>query len=163
MKGDRVQVYARLYQAGYEPFAEEEVGGVYTSTTDGTQARMMLKVVAGKPGLYLGEFIAPAAGQYQFHVESSPETRQDFTVREASLEKSETAMNANLMKDLATLTNGRFFREENLRKLSETIGADRAEVRSRMEVALGTSPLYFILIMLVVTIEWVVRKFSYLK
>jgi hypothetical protein len=96
-------------------------------------------------------------------VESSPETRQDFTVREASLEMAETAMNANLMKDLATLTNGRFFREENLHELPETIGADRAEVRSRMEVALGTSPLYFILIMFVVTIEWVVRKFSYLK
>jgi hypothetical protein len=163
MTGDRVRVFARLYQAGYEPFAEEEVGGVYTSATDGIQGRMMLKVVPGKPGLYLGEFIAPAAGQYQFQVESSPETRQDFTVREASLEMAETAMNANLMKDLATLTNGRFFREENLHELPETIGADRAEVRSRMEVALGTSPLYFILIMFVVTIEWVVRKFSYLK
>ena len=132
-------------------------------TTDGTQARMMLKVVAGKPGLFLGEFIAPAAGQYQYHVESSPEMKHDFTVTEESLEMAETAMNANLMKDLATLTSGRFFREENLHKLPEAIGAARAEVRSRMEVALGTSPLYFILIMLVVTIEWVVRKFSYLK
>jgi len=163
MTGDRVRVFARLYQAGYEPLAEEEVGGVYTSATDGTQGRMMLKVAAGKPGLYLGEFYAPAAGQYQFHVESSPEARQDFTVREASLEMAETAMNANLMKDLATLTSGQFFREENLHELPKRIGADRAEVRSRMEVALGTSPLYFILIMFVVTIEWVVRKFSYLK
>ena len=163
MTGERVRVYARLYQAGYEPFAENEVGGVYTSATDGTQDRIMLKVVAGKPGLYLGEFIAPAADQYQFHIESSPETRQDFTVIETSLEMAETAMNANLMKDLATLTSGQLFREENLHKLPERIGADRAEVRSRMEVALGTSPLYFILLMLVVTIEWVVRKFSYLK
>ena len=56
-----------------------------------------------------------------------------------------------------------FFREEDLHKLPKAIKAERAEVRSRMEVALGTSPLYFILIMLVVTIEWVVRKFSYLK
>jgi len=163
MTGERVRVYARLYQAGYKPFAENEVGGVYTSATDGTQDRIMLKVVAGKPGLYLGEFIAPAADQYQFHVESSPETRQDFTVTEASLEMAETAMNENLMKNLATLTSGQFFREENLHKLPERIGADRAEVRSRMEVALGTSPLYFILLMLVVTIEWVARKFSYLK
>ena len=93
----------------------------------------------------------------------SSETKHDFTVTEASLEMAETAMNAKLMKDLATLTNGKFFREEDLHKLPEAIKAERAEVRSRMEVALGTSPLYFILIMLVVTIEWVVRKFSYLK
>ena len=171
--GDRVRVYARLYQTGYEPLGEGkddfEVRGVYTLTTDDTQTEVMLKAAAGKPGLFLGEFTAPAAGPYQFYVESSPEspesseTKHDFTVTEASLEMAETAMNAKLMKDLATLTNGKFFREEDLHKLPEAIKAERAEVRSRMEVALGTSPLYFILIMLVVTIEWVVRKFSYLK
>ena len=158
-----MRVFARLYQAGYEPFAEEEVGGVYTSATDGTQDRMMLKVVAGKPGLYLGEFIAPAAGQYQFHVESSPETKHDFTVTEASLEMAETAMNANLMENLATLTKGRFFREEDLHELPGAIKAERVGVQSRMEVELWSTPLYFILILLVVTVEWVVRKFSYLK
>ena len=162
MTGDRVRAYARLYQEGYEPFDEEEVSGVYTSA-DGRQSEVMLKVVVGQPGLFFGEFIAPAAGQYQFHLEPSPETKRDFTVVEASLEMAETAMNANLMENLATLTKGRFFREEDLHELPGAIKAERVGVQSRMEVELWSTPLYFILILLVVTVEWVVRKFSYLK
>jgi len=162
MTGDRVRAYARLYQEGYEPFDEEEVSGVYTSA-DGRQSEVMLKVVVGQPGLFFGEFIAPAAGQYQFHLEPSPETKRDFTVVEASLEMAETAMNANLMENLSTLTKGRFFREEDLHELPGAIKAERVGVQSRMEVELWSTPLYFILILLVVTVEWVVRKFSYLK
>ncbi len=162
MTGDRIRAYARLYQEGYEPFDDEEVSGVYSST-DGSQSEVMLKVVEGQPGLFFGEFIAPAAGQYQFHLEPSPETKRDFTVAEASLEMAETAMNANLMEDLATMTKGRFFREEDLHELAGAIKADRVGVQSRMEVELWATPLYFILILLMVTVEWVVRKFSYLK
>ena len=162
MTGDRIRAYARLYQEGYEPFDEEEVSGVYTSI-DGRQSEVMLKVVEGQPGLFFGEFIAPAAGQYQFHLAPSPETKRDFTVAEASLEMAETAMNANLMENLATLTKGRFFREEDLHELPGAIKAERVGVQSRMEVELWSTPLYFILILLVVTVEWVVRKFSYLK
>ena len=160
--GDRIRAYARLYQEGYEPFDEEEVSGVYTSA-DGRQSEVMLKVVEGQPGLFFGEFIAPAAGQYQFHLQPSPETKRDFTVAEASLEMAETAMNANLMENLATLTKGRFFREEDLHELPGAIKAERVGVQSRMELELWSTPLYFILILLVVTVEWVVRKFSYLK
>ena len=162
MTGDRIRAYARLYQEGYEPFDDGEVSGVYSST-DGSQSEVMLKVVEGQPGLFFGEFIAPAAGQYQFHLEPSPETKRDFTVAEASLEMAETAMNANLMEDLATMTKGRFFREEDLHELAGAIKADRVGVQSRMEVELWATPLYFILILLMVTVEWVVRKFSYLK
>jgi len=162
MTGDRIRAYARLYQEGYEPFDDEEVSGVYSST-DGSQSEVMLKVVEGQPGLFFGEFIAPAAGQYQFHLEPSPETKRDFTVTEASLEMAETAMNVNLMEDLATMTKGRFFREEDLHELAGAIKADRVGVQSRMEVELWATPLYFILILLMVTVEWVVRKFSYLK
>ena len=58
---------------------------------------------------------------------------------------------------------GRFFREENLHELAESISVKKVTVDSRREVELWATPLYFILIMLVVTIEWVVRKFSHLK
>jgi len=163
MTGDRVRAYARLYQEGYEPLGDKQVRGVYASSVDGQQFEVMLKVVEGQPGLFFGEFIAPAAGQYQFHMEPSPESKSDFTVVEASLEMAETAMNAKLMEDLATLTKGRFFREEDLYELTGAIKTERVGVQSRMEVELWATPLYFILILLVVTVEWVVRKFSYLK
>ena len=162
LSGDRVRAYARLYQEGYEPWDEEQVRGVY-ATSDGTQSEVMLKAVVGKPGLYFGEFIAPAAGQYQFYVAPAPETKRDFTVVETTLEMAETAMNVGLMEDLATQTGGKFFREEGLYELANSIDAKKVTVPSRMEIELWATPLYFLLIMIVVTIEWILRKFSYLK
>jgi hypothetical protein len=113
--------------------------------------------------LFFGEFVAPAAGQYQFHLQEAPDQKRDFTVAENSLEMAETAMNAKLMQDVATLTHGRFFREEDLHQLVETIAAKPATVESRLELELWATPLYFLLILFVVTVEWVLRKWSYLK
>ncbi len=162
LAGERVRAYARLYQEGYEPWDEEQVRGVYT-TGDGSLSEVMLKAVVGKPGLYFGEFVAPSAGQYQFYVAPAPETKRDFTVVETTLEMSETAMNARLMEDLAKQTGGKFFREENLYDLVNQIKTKKVIVPSRVEIELWATPLYFLLIMVVVTIEWIVRKFSYLK
>ena len=162
LSGDRVRAYARLYQEGYEPWDEEQIRGVY-STGDGSQSEVMLKAVVGKPGLYFGEFIAPAAGQYQFHVAAVSETKRDFTVVETTLEMAETAMNMGLMEDLAAQTGGKFFREEGLYELANSIDTKKVTVPSRMEIELWATPLYFLLIMIVVTIEWILRKFSYLK
>ena len=50
-----------------------------------------------------------------------------------------------------------------MHRLVDAIQATPVEVRSREEIELWAHPLYFILILLVVTIEWVIRKFSYLK
>ena len=163
LTGDRVRVYARLYKEGYEPFDEPTVRGVVTDGSGNQFETPPLKAVAGQPGLYFGEFMAPDAGQYQFHIGTAPDTKSNFTVVEATIELSETAMNAKLMEDLAEQTGGRFFREENLHELAGSITAKKVTVNSNREVELWATPLYFILIMLVVTIEWVVRKFSHLK
>ncbi|MBC8324237.1 MAG: hypothetical protein H8E27_01230 [Verrucomicrobia subdivision 3 bacterium] len=162
--GDRIRVYARLYQEGYEPSLEEVLRGVVSTTEEGhSPTEVPLKAVKGKPGLFFGEFVAPTAGQYQFHLQEAPDQKRDFTVAESSLEMAETAMNAKLMRDVAALTHGRFFREEDLHQLVKTIAAKPATVESRLELELWATPLYFLLILLVVTIEWVLRKWSYLK
>lgn len=162
--GDRVRVYARLYQEGYEPSLEEVLRGVVTTTGDGDrQSEVPLKAVDGQLGLFFGEFVAPSAGQYQFHLQETPDQKRDFTVAENNLEMAETAMNVKLMQDVATLTRGQFFREEDLHKLVETIASNPATVESRLELELWATPLYFLLILFVVTVEWVLRKWSYLK
>jgi len=47
--------------------------------------------------------------------------------------------------------------------LPQTISQKTERVRSPLEVELWASPLYFILLLMVVTGEWVLRKISYLK
>ena len=72
-------------------------------------------------------------------------------------------MNKELLKELAATTGGQFFREEDLHKLPDTISAKTERVQSPMKMKLWASPLYFLLMLGVVTAEWVLRKMSHLK
>jgi len=51
----------------------------------------------------------------------------------------------------------------NWNVLPDTIAAKTERVKSPLEVELWSSPLYFILMLLVLTGEWVLRKMSHLK
>ena len=124
---------------------------------------MVLRPVPEQAGLYRGEFIAPGAGAYQFQVEPDPTAALDFNVTQPQFEFGETAMNESLLREMAAASGGEFFREEDLHKIPQTIQARTERVRSPLEVEVWASPLYFLLLLGVVTAEWVVRKLSYLK
>jgi hypothetical protein len=96
-------------------------------------------------------------------VENDPQTILDFNVTEPQFEFGETAMNEPLLKQLASTTGGQFFREENLYQLPDAIRAKTERVQSPLEVELWASPFYFLLLLGVVTAEWVLRKLSHLK
>jgi hypothetical protein len=164
LTGDRVSVYARLYTAGFEPIQEPSVKGLYTlKGAQGSPSEVTLRGVPEQPGLYHGEFIVAVPGAYQFLVEPDPNTGLEFSVTEPKFEFGDTAMNETLLRELAATTGGTFFREEDLYKLPDTIRLKTERVRSPLEVELWSSPLYFLLLLSVVTVEWVLRKWSYLK
>jgi hypothetical protein len=161
--GERVQVFARLQTSGAEPLQEATVKGIYGPRSGGKQTEVILRAAPDHPGLYRGEFTAPLAGAYQFYIEGDLDTPLDFTVTEPMFEFGETAMNESLLRDLAGATGGAFFREEDLHKLPQTIVARTERVKSPLEVELWSSPFYFLLMLLVLSGEWVLRKLSHLK
>jgi hypothetical protein len=165
MSGDRVTVYARLYTGvGFDPVQEPSVKGFFgLKNGQGSRPEVILRPIPEQPAMYRGEFVAPVAGAYSFWVELDPNTQLDFNVTEPKFEFGETAMNEGLLKDLAAATGGQFFREEDLHKLPATISAKTERVQSPMEIELWASPLYFLLMLGVVTAEWVLRKMSHLK
>ncbi len=163
--GDRVNIYARLYRAGFEPVTEPAVKGSFSLRTaeGGAAIEVQLRPVPEQPGMYRGEFIAPAPGNYKFSTEQDPDTQLDFNVTAPQFELGETAMNETLLREMAALSGGEFFREEDLHKLPDAIKAKAERVRSPLEVELWASPLYFLLMLALVTSEWVLRKLSHLK
>jgi hypothetical protein len=164
MTGDRVSVYARLYSAGFEPIQEPSVKGIYgLKTGQGTRSEATLRAIPEQPGLYRGEFVAATPGAYQFFVEQDLNAGLEFNVSEPRFEFGDTAMNESLLREIAATTGGTFFREEDLFKLPDTIRFKTERVQSPLEVELWSSPLYFLLLLGVVTVEWVLRKMSYLK
>ncbi len=164
MTGERVSIFGRLYQTGFEPMIDPSVKAAYgLKSGQGARPEVTLRAVPEHPGLYRGEFIAPAPGNYQFWVEHDISHFLDFSVTPPTFEVGETAMNEPLLKAVAASTGGAFFREETLHTLPETISQRTERVRSPLEVELWASPLYFLLMLGIVTTEWVLRKRSNLK
>ena len=72
-------------------------------------------------------------------------------------------MNADLLRELAHQTGGAFITIDELDQLPAAITRRTARLISLKEVDLWSSPLIFALLILLITIEWIVRKFSELK
>jgi hypothetical protein len=163
VSGERVLVFARLQTQTAEPLQEPSVRAIYGAASGGKQAEVILRAAPDHPGLYRGEFIAPVPGQYQLFVEQDLNTPAEFTVTEPKFEFGATAMNEGMLRELAQTTAGAFFREEDLHRLPDTIAARTERVKSPLEVELWSSPLYFLLMLVILSGEWVLRKMSQLK
>ena len=167
--GERVTVYAWLYDTSYEPFAEPTIRGYYSSAAGETEGRaereVMMRPEPQQRGMYKGEFVAPEAGSYQFHLDkpAEPEVKRDFTVAEPTVEFGDTAMNEKLLKDIAQTTAGTFFREENIDRLPDALRLKNDRIGWPMELELWSSKLFFLLMLSVVMAEWILRKTAQLK
>lgn len=114
--------------------------------------------------MYRGEFVAVTPGTYSFAVARDPKTAVEFGVTEPKFELGETAMNEALLKGMAAASGGAFFREEDLKKLPETIAnKTRGGVRTTVEAELWASPFSFLLLLAVATAEWILRRKGQLK
>ena len=167
--GERVTIYARLYDTTYEPVTEPTIKGYYTGgtadTANRTEREVLLRPVPEQRGMYKGEFVAPPAGNYKFYVDkpAEPDVKLDFTVGEPTVEFGDTAMNEQLLKDIAQTTSGQFFREENIDQLPDAIRLKTERVGWPVELELWSTKLFFLLMLSVVTAEWILRKSAQLK
>lgn len=163
---EKVNLYARLYTEAYTPITQDKVKAYITETgPDDPRAReVTLRPLPDQPGMYRAEFNAPEkAAAYKLFVELDKGTLIDLPVSQPKIEPGENALNKELLESLAASTGGKFLREENLYDLPEQIKAETPKVQTRLEVEFWTSPLYYALMLIFVTAEWVMRKMVQLK
>ena len=168
VSGEKVTVYAWLYDPTYEPIAEPAVKGYYVAAGENAgraEREVVLRPVPDQRGMYKGEFVAPAAGGWQFFVDkpAEPEVKLDFTVAEPTVEFGDTAMNEPLLKEIAASSSGQFFREEDIYKLPEAIRLKNDRIGWPVEMELWSTKLFLMLAVSVVTAEWILRKSAQLK
>jgi uncharacterized membrane protein len=162
--GQRVTIYARLYTEGFEPMLDATVKAHYSE--QGSQAlprEAMLRPIPGQPGMYRGELVAPSPAVYEFGVDHDRATKLEFAVEDPRQELNETAMNKTLLEQMAAASGGAFFREEDLNSLPDKITGKMERIRTKQEVEIWSTPAYFIALLMLVTVEWVMRKMSQLK
>jgi len=165
--GERVTIYARLYNEGFEPVKDPAVHGFYTvqaaGAPPGEKQETTLRPMPGQPGMYRGDFVAIAPGTYRFSVESDPKTAVEFAAADPRFELGDTAMNETLLRSMAEASGGAFFREEDLTKLPSAVSRATERIRSEHDVELWATPFYFILMLTIVSVEWALRRRWHLK
>jgi hypothetical protein len=188
VSGERVTISGRLYHTGFQPVIDptiigklkikpEQAGAGGELTKDVT-----LQATPGKPGFYEGEVVVTTPGSYTFSIESDSSSTLDFRVTEPRFEFGDTALNLALLQKMAETSGGALYREEDLYKMLEPatapgpsgalpsggkvpngLGGSTFKVPSPQEVQLIFSPLYYALMILVATAEWILRKIWRLK
>ena len=164
--GERVTVYARLYASDFSPVKEQIVAAGYTVRVAGAPGpvrEVPLRAVPEQPGMYRGDFVALEPGAHQFTVKNDPATVLEFNVAEPKFETGETAMNEVLLKQMAEASGGAYFREETLAQFPKAISAKAERIQGTLDGELWSSPLAFLLLLTIATLEWALRKRWQLK
>jgi hypothetical protein len=161
--GDRVSVYARLYDRDFTPMTRPTVTGTIRKAGGGAGGSYTLNRLPGQEAMYRGDFVAPPPGTYKLGVETDPDANVALNVTQPNIEMADTAMNEAGLRALATDTGGLFVREEDLSTLPDKISATSQPVYSTVDVDLWDSPLFFAVITLVVCTEWLGRRLLQLR
>ena len=84
-------------------------------------------------------------------------------MREPDAELQNPNLDEALLQQLAATTGGQYFTRETIAALPDAIQNKSAKQVTQRKVELWASPIFFLLIILTITIEWILRKFAELK
>jgi hypothetical protein len=171
VQGKTGQVYARLFTKDFQPVTTEEITARLIKTDadpndkDVTTA-VKLVAIRGPDNRPTGEYVATLpfnrTGRFSLKVDPNNGNPAALDYRVNLPPEHELApggMAEADMRKLATATGGMFYREEDLAKLPDQVKTQTAPFSSRTETILWNIWTMMMLVALL-TVEWIVRKFN---
>jgi len=162
--GDQVVISGNAYTEGYEPLIVPTLeGSMKLETPDGKSDQQPFEIHAIDRNAFRGEFTAIVPGSYSFATTRDPEGIVKFEVVDARPERTQTALDEKLLKSMAEISGGQYFREENLFELPEKIAAKSATVATFKKVDLFYSGWLLAGLLALLFLEWLLRRLTQLK
>jgi hypothetical protein len=164
--GDRVMLSVRMFGAPEEIASlgslqsEVEVPGADPIGFD-------LEPNPEDPGLLQGSFTVDQGGAYVIRVASALQSERDGTARPAThpfrvepprQETDRPGTNRPLMEDIAKAAGGQVFTPENARLIPAAFPTKQVERLFEFREELWDAPLWMVMIVSLLTAEWVLRK-----
>jgi hypothetical protein len=157
-------VYARVFDAEYKPYTGERV----RARVDKLDARpgeersrtVVLERVSGLPGEYRALLAHDAVGRFQVKVDDPVLAALEYRVGLPPQHELEVAgMAEEELRAAAEASGGKFYREEDLHRLAANLKPRTAPFVTRHEMLLWNAPMLLLFVGLI-TLEWILRKFS---
>ncbi|MFQ6041559.1 MAG: hypothetical protein ACE5PV_11940 [Candidatus Poribacteria bacterium] len=151
------------YDEKYEPTNHAQVRATITDDT-GNRKELTLKQALGKDGLYRARFVPPKRGEYTVDITGSlhdvplGEQRGLFEVAESYVEFTHAELNSNLLMNLAQISGGRYYPLEEAHNMVDEIPLIKSGASTMVDKELWDMPLIFLIIILLLAVEWFLRK-----
>ena len=163
---DAVKVYARVLDKSYRPLMKESIKAVLIQNEEPVNS-FVLSRIPDKEGMYEGEFRATELGEFSLKIEEGEETvssaLSEFEVRAPQLELNDPVLNRDLLLKIAATTGGRYYEIDEIRSLPDDVKAESKKTTIRTEKELWDTWMVLLVFALLVSVEWVVRKWHNLS
>jgi uncharacterized membrane protein len=165
--GSKGSVFVRLLNKGHTPRTDAQVEATLDyldarDAKDRTRKVMLYSVGKDRPGEYAALLVHDRPGRYELKVNNPEPYTYSFRVElPPHHELEDVGMAEKALREMAQTSGGRFYREEDLWRLPGDITPRTVSYRDRADVMLY--PLGLALFVLVITGEWLLRKFANLS
>ena len=158
----RVQLSAEVRDKDYAPAPDAQVEAHIVGPQGA--AAVPLEQDPNTPGLFHGEWTADSPGSYTAEVTATrgdqPLGRDVLTFQrmDGVAENFHTEQNRDLLEKLSAETGGRYWQPQELSKLPSEITYSEAGITIRQTKDLWSMPAVFLLILLLCSSEWLLRR-----
>ncbi len=162
--GQSIAIRARLRDSNGLPAATDLVEAILTR--DGTAvATIPLQADGSFPGVFRGNVDKLGPGKYEVQIQAAGfqrdalQAKVEFAIVEPSNpEMHQLACNTGLLQQIADRTGGKFLPEENIGELTELLAPFSQGKIVESDVLLWQSYLWFLPIVVLLALEWWLRK-----
>ena len=156
------RLYAHVLDDNFEPIIQP-VFEAYVTSVDGGQAKQLvsLRPDRSQPGLYEGYFAPPTAGRYRFEANEDDQrisSTTEFQVAQVNRELADTNVDLANLKRIANLTGGEHLSMQEFSKLTSLVNAEPVTIEVRSERPLWDNGMVALLLVVLLGMEWILRR-----
>lgn len=160
--GDKVYIEAYVMDKDFFPMEDGDVYVVVSSAEK--EEKIRLKAHPADVGIYRGEFLPRESGRYNINAmvpsldEEAATTELQFDVEVGSAEVESVSPDHEVLGKIARITGGKFYTTSDMDKLMEDISSALQEKRLIVEYELWDSLPFLMVFVILITMEWILRK-----
>jgi len=160
-RDEKVRVTAYVYNENYDPVNDAQIKAQVQTPAKTTRD---LIFTLEENGRYTTEFSPTMDGSYKIDVEAQRngnligKNSTEFIVQTATLEFLNTQLNEPLLKEIADISGGSYYKINGISEIPSSIKETKDTVVSTRERSIWDNAFVLIAVIALLTTEWLIRK-----